>query len=130
MITDWFHGVKISKSYDYQAFLQPVSPRVNCNREYARATDPCGSFQIRDTPLTRDWNRVMDFHVAVTGMKIAYMARLELFFYMIMPRLIIVVLYSKVPLVHCFCDNLLQKNFCYLENSFLLFFYLSGAEYF
>lgn len=89
MITDCFHGVKISKSYDYQAFLQPpVSrlppPRVNCNRGYARAADPCGSFQIRDTPLTRDVDRVMDFHVAVTGMKIACMARLELFFYMVM----------------------------------------------
>lgn len=45
MITDWFHGVKISKSYDYQGFLAThFSPaRVNCNREYARATDPCGS---------------------------------------------------------------------------------------
>lgn len=62
----------------------PPSPRVNCNRGYARAADPCGSFQIRDTPLTRDVDRVMDFHVAVTGMKIACMARLELFFYMVM----------------------------------------------
>lgn len=96
--------------------------RVNCNREYARATDPCGSLhrRIRDT---RDWNRVMNFHVAVTGMKIPGIVLLH-FVLQWEPRLIIVVSLFKSFSCPLFRDNLLQKSFWwYLENSFLFFSY-------